>query len=128
MKTLEFIKTKGSVGLFVCFLALLSNPISAFAEEYLNEATQDAPGASFTMRVCGTLEKADSESGKMRTFFVQNGETDDALMAEIDALVANALPAAYREMASASDSQSIEDLIEWIVPSIDEEEDLDPRA
>lgn len=53
---------------------------------------------------------------------------DDALMEEIDALVADALPAAYREVASVADAQSIEDLIEWIVPSIEEEEDLEPRA
>lgn len=53
---------------------------------------------------------------------------DDALMDEIDALVADALPAAYQEVAGVSDAQSIEDLIEWIVPSIEEEEALEPRA
>ena len=55
-------------------------------------------------------------------------DMDDALMAEIDALVADALPAAYREVATVTEAQSIEDLIEWIVPSIEEEEDLEPRA
>ena len=76
MRILEFIKNKGSIGIMVCFISLLCNQISAFAEEYLTEATQDALAESFTMRVCGTLEKADSESGKMGTFFVQNGESE----------------------------------------------------
>jgi anti-sigma factor RsiW len=61
---------------------------------------------------------------------VRNSETDDALMASIDALVDDALPTAYQEVASASESQSVEELdelIDWLVPSIDED-DLEPRA
>lgn len=53
---------------------------------------------------------------------------DDPLMDEIDDLVADALPVAYRELASVSDSQSIEELIELIVPTIEEDEGVEPRA
>ncbi len=50
---------------------------------------------------------------------------DDRLMAEIDELVEDALPAKYREVAVLSDDQSVEELddfINWMVPSPDEDE------
>ncbi len=57
---------------------------------------------------------------------------DAQLMAQIDDLVQNALPKAYQELAMANDSGLFEmsqDLIDWIVPIIEEDETLsDPRA
>lgn len=55
-------------------------------------------------------------------------DIDDPLMDEIDALVADALPAIYQELASVVESPSTEDLIEWIVPPIEEEGGFDPRV
>ena len=56
---------------------------------------------------------------------------DDPVMDEIEALIADALPVAYQEIASAtaaSESHTVEDLIEWIVPDINEEYDFDTRV
>jgi hypothetical protein len=50
-------------------------------------------------------------------------------MAEVDALVRDALPVAYQQVAVVSEPILSEDLIDWIVPSIDEEDDpIEPRA
>lgn len=61
-----------------------------------------------------------------------NSTTDDLvhdpLMDEIDDLVADALPVAYQELASVSESHSVEELIDLIVPVIEEDDDLEPRA
>lgn len=62
----------------------------------------------------------------------QQAEADALLMAEIDDLVNDALPKAYRELAMVHDaglSDLSQDLIDWIVPTIEEDEELiDPRA
>jgi hypothetical protein len=47
---------------------------------------------------------------------------DRQLMLDVDALVANALPAPYRRVTSVLEPQIDEDLINWIVPSIEEPE------
>mgnify|MGYP000215217915 FL=1 len=47
-------------------------------------------------------------------------EDDDALMAEIETLVEDALPEKYRQLAALPDDRSVEDLdefIDWMVPS-----------
>jgi len=52
----------------------------------------------------------------------QTIEEDKQLMARIDALVENALPAGYQELAMVTDTDVMElseDLIDWIVPSIE---------
>jgi hypothetical protein len=51
---------------------------------------------------------------------------DRELMAEVDALIKNALPEPFRELAasSAPPTDLDEDLINWIVPSIEEEASL----
>ncbi len=69
-----------------------------------------------------------SNGPEMRATLDRN--TDDQLMAEIDDLVDDALPKAYQELASLSDSQTSEDLeelIDWIAPPIEEDE-LEPRV
>ena len=56
-------------------------------------------------------------------------EEEAQLMAEVDALVKDALPAPYQRVAVSSEPILSKDLIDWIVPSIDEEdENIDPRA
>ncbi|MGD9188888.1 MAG: hypothetical protein PVI89_11775 [Desulfobacteraceae bacterium] len=55
-------------------------------------------------------------------------EQELALMQQVDALVADALPPALQQLASVTESNTSEDLIDWVLPSIDEEEGLDPRA
>ena len=58
-----------------------------------------------------------------------NVEEDARLMAEVDALVNDALPVAYQQVAVVSEPILSKDLIDWIVPSIDEDdESIDPRA
>jgi uncharacterized membrane protein YfbV (UPF0208 family) len=57
-----------------------------------------------------------------------NSEQELALMQQVDALVADALPPALQQLASVTESNTSEDLIEWVLPSIDEEEAVDPRA
>ncbi|MGD8836286.1 MAG: hypothetical protein PVJ84_02940 [Desulfobacteraceae bacterium] len=50
-------------------------------------------------------------------------------MAEVDALVEDALPKAYQQVAVVSEPILSQDLIDWIVPSIDEDDDhVDPTA
>jgi hypothetical protein len=49
---------------------------------------------------------------------------DRQLMQEIHALVDNALPPAIKRLAAVATPQFDEDLINWIVPSIEEEGDL----
>ena len=49
-------------------------------------------------------------------------EQDKRLMEEVDALVNNALPESFQSLASFSDLDLDEDLINWIVPSIDEDD------
>jgi hypothetical protein len=59
----------------------------------------------------------------------QNMEEDDRLMAEIDALVDDALPRSYQHVAVASEPIFSKDLIDWIVPSIEEDDgNMEPRA
>ena len=58
-------------------------------------------------------------------------KNDDQLMAEVDALVENALPEKYQQLASLSGDRSLEDLDEfmnWMVPAPDETEDLEKPA
>lgn len=56
-------------------------------------------------------------------------EEDARLMHEIDALVDDALPPALQYVAVTSEPILSKDLIDWIVPSIDEEDEItDPRA
>jgi anti-sigma factor RsiW len=56
----------------------------------------------------------------------QTLEDDRRLMTEVDALIENALPAPLRELAAVSEppSDPDEDLINWIVPSIEEDDSL----
>lgn len=54
---------------------------------------------------------------------VQDLEAERQLMIEIDALVIDALPAAYQMLASSSEPDNGGDLINWVVPSIQEEVD-----
>jgi anti-sigma factor RsiW len=57
-----------------------------------------------------------------------NPEQELALMQQVDALVADALPPALQQLASVTESNTSEDLIEWVLPSIDEKEGPDPHA
>lgn len=60
-----------------------------------------------------------------------NLEQDDRLMGEIDDMLDNALPEAYQQLAVVTESHNVEnldDLMDWMVPSIDEEDDIEPRA
>jgi hypothetical protein len=52
----------------------------------------------------------------------QSLEKDRQLMQDVDALVNNALPASFQEMASFNDPVSDDDMINWVVPSIDDED------
>ena len=62
----------------------------------------------------------------------QQADEDVLLMAEIDDLVDNALPEAYRELAMVDTPDMphlTEDLIDWLVPTIEEDEEpIDPTA
>ena len=53
-------------------------------------------------------------------------EDDRRLMKEVDALIENALPEPLRELAAVSEPplNLDEDLINWIVPSIEEDDSL----
>jgi hypothetical protein len=56
-------------------------------------------------------------------------EEENRWMAEVDALVHDALPKAYQHVAVVSEPIFSKDLIDWIVPSIDEDDDMvDPRV
>jgi hypothetical protein len=58
-----------------------------------------------------------------------SAQEDAQLMAEVDALVHDALPVAYQQVAVVSEPILSKDLIDWIVPSIDEEDDrIEPQA
>jgi hypothetical protein len=53
-------------------------------------------------------------------------ENDDRLMDEIDALVEDALPETYRQLAALPGDRSVEDLdafIDWVVPSPEDTDD-----
>lgn len=54
-------------------------------------------------------------------------EQDRELMQEVDALVANALPPELQELAAVTESNPSQDLIEWVLPSIEEDETPDPQ-
>lgn len=56
------------------------------------------------------------------TVAVSTLEQDRRLMQEVDALVDNALPDAYQRLAAFSEPVFDEDLINWIVPSIEEDD------
>lgn len=61
----------------------------------------------------------------------QNFKNDDQLMGEIDALVEDAMPAAYQQLAALSDDRSVEDLdefINWMVPAPEEADDVEQPA
>ena len=58
----------------------------------------------------------------------ESTEQELELMQQVDALVADALPPALQQLASVTESNTSEDLIEWVLPSIDEEEATDPHA
>jgi len=54
------------------------------------------------------------------TMVAEKFENDDQLMEEIDALVEDALPEKYRQLAALPGERSVEDLdafIDWVVPS-----------
>ena len=54
------------------------------------------------------------------TMVAEKFENDDRLMEEIDALVEDALPEKYRQLAALPGERSVEDLdafIDWVVPS-----------
>jgi hypothetical protein len=55
-------------------------------------------------------------------------EQEMELMQQVDALVTDALPYKLQQLVSATESNTSEDLIEWVLPSIDEKEAVDPRA
>lgn len=58
-----------------------------------------------------------------------NAEEEAQLMAEVDALLNDALPKAFQLVAVAPEPILSEDLIDWIVPSIDEDDEtVEPRA
>lgn len=57
-----------------------------------------------------------------------NPEQELELMQQVDALVADALPPELQPLASITESNTSEDLIEWVLPSIDEEGATDPSA
>ena len=58
-----------------------------------------------------------------------SAKEDAQLMAEVDALVHDALPVVYQQVAVVSEPILSKDLIDWIVPSIDEDDDnVEPRA
>jgi hypothetical protein len=50
-------------------------------------------------------------------------EADRRLMLQVDQLVENALPPEYQQLIAASDIDLDEDLIDWIIPSIEESDD-----
>jgi len=61
----------------------------------------------------------------------RNFANDDQLMAEVDALVENALPEEYQQLASLSGDRSLENLDEfmnWMVPAPEETDDLERPA
>lgn len=49
-------------------------------------------------------------------------EEESRLMAQIDALVDDALPKSYQQVLAVSEPVLTEDLIDWIVPSIEEDD------
>ena len=49
-----------------------------------------------------------------------SAEQDSQLMAQVDALVDDALPKPYQRLIAASEPELTEDVIDWIVPSIDD--------
>ncbi len=53
----------------------------------------------------------------------QSLEADRQLMEEIEALVENALPASLKQVAAVSEPVVDEDLLDWIIPSINGEVD-----
>ena len=56
---------------------------------------------------------------------------DDQLMAEVDAIVEDALPEQYQQLAALSDDRSLEDLdefMDWMVPSPDGMDDMEQPA
>ena len=55
---------------------------------------------------------------------------DNHLMAQVDDLVADAMPKPYQKLVAVSEPVLTQDLIDWIVPSIDEnnDKDLKPHA
>ncbi len=57
-----------------------------------------------------------------------NPEQELVLMQQVDALLEDALPPELQQLASITESNTSEDLIEWVLPSIDEEETMDPHA
>ncbi len=67
----------------------------------------------------------DRQSGAPRMLTAQQLDADQALMADVDQLVENAMPEPYRELASIADLQVEwdEDLIDWIVPPIEDEDE-----
>jgi len=62
------------------------------------------------------------ETDAPRIVTAEELQADQTLMVEVDQLVENAMPEPYRELASIADLQYEwdEDLIDWIVPSIDD--------
>lgn len=58
----------------------------------------------------------------------ESTEQELELMHQVDALVADALPPDLQQLASVTESNTSEDLIEWVLPSINEDEATDSPA
>jgi len=77
------------------------------------------------------LPRFTEHAGTPAPMVARNFEDDDRLMEEIDALVDDALPGVYQQLASLSENQSVEDLdelIDWVVPTLEDDDDTEPRT
>ena len=52
---------------------------------------------------------------------MNSAEQDGQLMAQVDALVEDALPKPYQRLLAASEPELTDDLIDWIVPSVEDD-------
>jgi anti-sigma factor RsiW len=62
----------------------------------------------------------DTRQGHQQTA-MNSAEQDNRLMAQVDALVEDALPKPYQQLLATSEPELTEDLIDWIVPSTDDD-------
>jgi anti-sigma factor RsiW len=70
----------------------------------------------------------DTHQSHQQTAMV-GAEKDSQLMAQVDALVDDALPKPYQRLLAASEPELTEDVIDWIVPPIDgDSSDHKPQA
>lgn len=59
---------------------------------------------------------------------VLSADEDKQLMARVDDLVKDAMPKAYQQLLAISEPVLTEELIDWIVPSIEEDQGVKPQA